>query len=368
MYILGVNLSHHPSTCLLKDGEIDLYIEEERISKQKYSHIENEEYVVLGDGSVKEFGGGYYAIKYLKNITYIDVIIFASFGSKYHDPRRIDIVLSALEREGISWGRYEYDEYEHHIYHAYNSFYASGFKEAVAIVMDGGGALDKTFNENQLGFFREGESVYHCSYSDNVVELQKNYTALEDLTIDPIIKETRSYSNHIPSAWLFSKTCEIFKFYSRGGEAGKLMGMSAYGTSISDIPWYREDNISINTNISSELLSLDVSKFQMQANFCAKLQEQTKMHTIRFMSNVIDKYNPKNIVLSGGYFMNCVNNYAYLKAFPQIKFFVDPIAFDSGTAIGAAKKVWYNISGDTTIRKFQNLYFGPNNAYVSRNK
>jgi len=359
MYILGVNLSHHPSTCLLKDGEIVFYIEEERISKHKYAHIEEEEHVVLDDGTVKEFGGGYYGVKYLKDINYIDVIVFASFGSEYHDPRRIDIVLETLKKEGIEWGRYEYDAYEHHIFHAYNAFYASGFNEALAIVMDGGGALDKESLESKTGFFREGESVYQCSYPDNVVELHKNYTALEDLTVDPVVRGTRTFSNHIPSAWLFSKTCEVFGFYSRGGEAGKLMGMSAYGSLTSDLPWYNENNVSLNENISKELLEWDVSEFESQANFCCKLQQETKMHTLRFISDVVSKYNPKNIVLSGGYFMNCVNNYAYLKEFPQINFFVDPIAFDSGTAIGAAKKVWYNISGDTTVRKFSNLYFGP---------
>jgi carbamoyltransferase len=108
--------------------------------------------------------------------------------------------------------------------------------------------------------------------------------------------------------------------------------------------------------------------FQKQANIAYKLQEETKKYTMSKLQDIIDKYNPKNIVLSGGYFMNCVNNYAYLKAFPEINFFVDPIAFDSGTAIGAAKKVWYNITGDTTVRKFNNLYFGPDNAYLPCNK
>ena len=44
----------------------------------------------------------------------------------------------------------------------------------------------------------------------------------------------------------------------------------------------------------------------------------------------------KNILLSGGYALNCTNNAKYLDAFPDYQFFVDPVANDAGTAIGSA--------------------------------
>ena len=44
----------------------------------------------------------------------------------------------------------------------------------------------------------------------------------------------------------------------------------------------------------------------------------------------------KNIVLSGGYSLNCTNNYKYLSEFPDHQFFVDPIPHDGGSALGAA--------------------------------
>ena len=43
-----------------------------------------------------------------------------------------------------------------------------------------------------------------------------------------------------------------------------------------------------------------------------------------------------NIVLSGGYSLNCTNNYKYLQSFPDINFFVDPVPHDGGTAVGCA--------------------------------
>jgi predicted NodU family carbamoyl transferase len=43
--------------------------------------------------------------------------------------------------------------------------------------------------------------------------------------------------------------------------------------------------------------------------------------------------------LSGGYSLNCTNNYKYLDAFPDHQFFVDPIPHDGGTGAGAA--IWF---------------------------
>ena len=34
--------------------------------------------------------------------------------------------------------------------------------------------------------------------------------------------------------------------------------------------------------------------------------------------------------------MNCLNNFKLVKKYPKLNFFVDPIAHDGGTAIGAA--------------------------------
>ena len=66
-----------------------------------------------------------------------------------------------------------------------------------------------------------------------------------------------------------------------------------------------------------------------------RVQEATKEITIHRIQKAIDKSGCKNIVMSGGYFLNCVNNYEYLKAFPDVNFYIDPMAHDGGTSLGA---------------------------------
>ena len=54
--------------------------------------------------------------------------------------------------------------------------------------------------------------------------------------------------------------------------------------------------------------------------------------------NAVERTGNKNIVLSGGYGLNCVANYYYLDTLKNmdINLYVEPTSSDAGTAIGAA--------------------------------
>ena len=71
-----------------------------------------------------------------------------------------------------------------------------------------------------------------------------------------------------------------------------------------------------------------------------KLKQQKKTQEISFNNTCklidIAKNKSKNIILSGGCALNCSNNFKYVKKYPDLNFFVDPIPHDAGTAIGVA--------------------------------
>jgi len=80
--------------------------------------------------------------------------------------------------------------------------------------------------------------------------------------------------------------------------------------------------------------SLDYNKVQI----AKEAQEKTFIATCNLIDKLKDKTN--NILLSGGYFLNCSNNFKYVKKYSKLNFFVDPIPHDAGTAIGAV--VYYD--------------------------
>ena len=67
-----------------------------------------------------------------------------------------------------------------------------------------------------------------------------------------------------------------------------------------------------------------------------KAQEETLEEKINLIKKAKQYSNCKNIILSGGYHLNCSNNFKLVKHFPELNFFVDPIPYDGGTAVGVA--------------------------------
>ena len=81
---------------------------------------------------------------------------------------------------------------------------------------------------------------------------------------------------------------------------------------------------------------------------------------------VVKMSGNKNVVLSGGYGLNCVANYWYLDQLKDegINLFVEPVSNDAGTAIGAAYFVYHQVSESMTVReRIKDLYYGPEYTY-----
>jgi carbamoyltransferase len=348
-YILAINVSHDSSSCLLKDGEVIYYNEESRFNRIKH-------YSILDDWENKFRVPSLYKVKNHTDV--IDYLVIASY--RHHDDTRaIHNIEQSLYKLGIKVKHTVYYPQHHHFYHAYNGYYSSGYRDAIVIVMDGSGAWDKEYK------YREIESIYTFT-GNNVDELYKHRS--NKLKPDSCVqgKEERFegttlYSNRFGCGMLFNNYCLITGLES-GDNAGKLMGMSSYGNVTDQDEW--TEIVGEHILFKDILYEQGAEKFkfiqeggqysfQEKANMAKKVQEETKEYTIEKIKWAIEKAPSKNIVLSGGYFLNCVNNYAYLKEFPDYNFYVDPIAWDGGTAIGAgyyiANKLGYNIKSLESI-------------------
>ena len=78
-----------------------------------------------------------------------------------------------------------------------------------------------------------------------------------------------------------------------------------------------------NTNLDKRILEI-----------AHKAQEETLQERIELIEKALTYSDCKNIILSGGYHLNCSNNFKLVKHFPKLNIFVDPIPYDGGTAVG----------------------------------
>ena len=349
MTILGFNPNHHGSICLLEDGELKFFIQEERIGNRiKYKS---------------------YPFKAFIDTIKTNKIDYISWGSPSMEmplykegtfPYWQEIAFS-YHPKVICW---DFSPSAHHECHVAHTFYNSGFKKAIGVVIDGLGSKTPT------DFHQETETIYECSYPHNFRVIYKNTTKKN-------INLSRAY-----------ETVTMHLGWSRD-EAGKTMGLAPYGKSNSLFPPFFKLNKGnsdvfyidptrkpINPNQNSTFIDeeknpqlklqidprewyYDESKItDLEKDLAWKIQNDTQQLVGNYIEKAIQETGLKQVCCSGGYFLNCVTNYYLLKRFPGIEFYFEPIANDAGTAIGSAKMLWHTETQDTTIRPFKSLYLG----------
>jgi carbamoyltransferase len=88
---------------------------------------------------------------------------------------------------------------------------------------------------------------------------------------------------------------------------------------------------------------------QLYADFAFQVQLQTQEAVCKMIESVISTTGLKKICITGGYALNVVANNYYTVRFPDVEFYIEPFADDSGNSIGGAMYVYRNETQDTTV-------------------
>ena len=357
MIVMGVNLSHDGSVCVIDDGNVIFYQEEERVTHEKHT-----------TGVLHSFAEG---MKY--NPTHV---VFTGALPYELDPQMLFANLMFASGKLKHFENYEMPEVsfmrDHHLTHASAAFYNSGFEEAAVLVIDGAG---QSFIDDEF-LYRESETIFRASYnkfdvlSKNLIKQhpRASYDAIaEELAYKPYL---RICDKELPTSYpinIHDSNMSIGKMFSKTGihifnsyhQAGKVMGLSAYGKEDPSHPRAFIDGIPNEDIFEAGLSNEDLAY---------RVQKDSIRPVVDLIMEALESSGSKNLCLSGGYFLNCVNNYKYLKLFPHVNFYVEPNSSDAGTALGAAKYLWHMTKGDFNVRKVESLYMssGADYAYDAR--
>lgn len=318
IYTLGVNLSHDASLCLLEDNNIIFYLEEERTSR-----IKRDDFPATIFNEIK---------KYCKEpLDYVALI-----SAKRVIPEAIDYVKYSLTKHNLIKQETTIHNLagKHHMCHATNAFFSSGFEDAGCVVIDGSG-----------------------SETDHGVEIESHFYATALMRDKITCIKTKTYDENNPGSISLGRAFDLVAGYcgfALHGSAGKVMGLAPYGNAKNVPELFTEYGESDSEIITWHEIKLDVKP----EDLAARIQEDSLKVSINSIKSVLEYTGCNNICLSGGYFLNCVNNYEYLKEFPGINFYVDPISHDGGTAIGAARIVYDKFHTQYKPQKLKTLYLG----------
>lgn len=353
MKVLGVSTAHDSSVCLYEDGKILAYYKEERLTKIKkdsnplrateeiFKTTDSIDLLAYGDPNTGENIHEY--IKFLKKRTSIyDVVDFSS---------------------------------DHHLQHASLAFYNSGFEEAVVIVIDRNGTV-------MYDSARESETIFHASYPHNFKTIYKNYWVFNSQAHANFAE----YRKNNPDIEIDVRSMYgIVKVYETATsliqqhilENGKTMGLSSYGDKTVKFPELFVNGTNVpndyyfghekNDGDSFESVYLDLTDLKnksftkhnvkIYADYAWHVQSQTQDAACHLIKKAIEKTGCKNVIITGGYGLNIVANAHYIKNFPDVKFYFEPLADDSGNSIGSAMLAYRMATKDATIYSIQDTFY-----------
>lgn len=349
-YILGISAFYHDSAAaLLKDGEIVAAVQEERFSREKYDArfpVHSIEHCLSEAGITPEEID--YVAFYEQPLTKFERLIetyvsyapsgFQSFrqaipiwlGQKLHLPREI--------RRGLS-NRYKGPIFfpTHHESHAASAFFASPYREAAILTMDGVGEWSTT----TIGFGK-----------DSRIELTHQIRFPHSLGL------------------LYSAFTYYCGFKVNSGEY-KLMGLAPYGEPrFVDLIYQNLIDVKPDGSYHMDLsyfnypqgLTMTTEKFhdlfggpprkpdsfldQRHMDLAASVQKVCEEIVLRSAKHIWkESGKPSNLVMAGGVALNCVANGRLLREGPFENVWIQPAAGDAGGSLGAALFVWHQLLG-----------------------
>jgi carbamoyltransferase len=392
IWIAGITRGHNGGVCLLKNGEVIFSTEEERFTRRKYdggplaSMLKIKEYtdkldlmVIAHTQTLADTSGV---------IDFTGDDMYTGFARKL---RLIDHKIPSYNKPGGEHPQVLDFSHMHHRLHAACAFYRSGFEDAVAVIVDGAGTFIPMTTDHGQTWGWEVESLFDCEYPATFKTLYKHIgmrdaagTQIENLEI-----QNETYESVISDRAGIVKVYEAVTEYCGFSaiEAGKTMGLFPYGEENNNIPkLFQEDGIVplsnrnlfiptypnsalVNSNLFAELkdgLASDVTKLQNRRDLAYACQTQTQEQVVNLIRKAVEMSGKTNVVVSGGYGLNCVANYHYLEALKDdgINLYVEPVSNDAGTAMGAAMMAYKHMTDDATVETAtDSLYLGMHYDY-----
>ncbi len=361
--VLGLNLSHDRSACLVRDGEIVVAIEEERLDRIKHS----EGFLVQGHFERLTKTIPIKSVAYCLDaagvgIDDLDLVIGnrpLGDGAVWRIVRDLPIKDKSKVRELPLPG--------HHLGHAACAFYPSGFEQAAVLVVDQAGARypqDRRIEKHTL-FRGEGSTLTPIKG----VEYPEDYSDMSlGLFYDFFTAKLGFVTRYGTPGW---------GVFGCGGypEAGKTMGLAPYGRVRPDWgDWLAFDGFDVRVSQQSldetwqRLLAEEGAEFdpvdplrwqtQFARDVARKVQDELERAMLHLTAFAFETTGMDRICMAGGVLLNSVANERVRTESDFTHIFIPAPAGDAGVAIGVALYGSITLLGHDRPKEMRHVYFG----------
>ena len=246
--------------------------------------------------------------------------------------------------------------YDHQYIHARIGYALSGFKKALVISLDGGGVDNGEPNSGGI-FLVDNGNIQPIKYFPMYHSLGLTYGCITEIcgfsmsegegktmTLAPMAEnESKSDKEKI-----YEHMCKVFPNF-KGIDVKSNGGVTFTGK-------FLHDTTTV-TIVDTRLLLL---KRLYHKNLIAwAAQKRIEDILIDFVSKAVDTTGIKNVIFSGGIFLNMIMNMKIQQKFgDKLHLFFNPVCSDHGNAIGAALEEYHQKTGKNPIPPYMSLYLG----------
>jgi carbamoyltransferase len=376
MKILGIQKHHSSSVCLLDDCNIIYFNQEERLSRHK-----------------KDSGFPFHCIvEIAKKAIEIDVLVLTGYETYTGEDRSI---IGLIQKLGIRFApnfTFYHQNRNHHLSHAANAFYNSGFDDAAIIVWDGRGS---TFALSNGYSAHETTTVFTAEYPNKFQAIYKRLYTPRPIDADTkvILDNGLGSAKELWPQW-YTKNSEItirndfdlgLMYHGMSiclgfdDEGGKMLGLSAYGKDnpefpsfidkhgIFDMTKHKFQSYGCNGHVGFNWEQHSQAQYNPNTgpDLAYRTQKDLEKYGLEFIKKTLQSSGKKNLILTGGVSLNVVANNFYKKNLPDdINLYVEPMCGDEANCIGMAKYFYHEVTKSNAIYPLKNIYLcGETPAY-----
>lgn len=355
MRIIGISPLHDSSVAVINDGELEYFFKEERLSRSKRD------------------GPPVLAIQKLIDTIKGPVDHACVAAPTGNDPcvRYIVTQIKKIFNCPVT----DYCQH-HHETHASLAYFNSGFDQALVFVIDRDGSLIEDFA-------REAETVFYVDAHATFKTLHKNFwvkdtgseSDLKRFSLEKLFKDRRRNYN-VDSSMSVVKVYESATslINQKPLENGKTMGLASYGRDLEfpnlfengrpldhkflhgyfvmdghSTPVYKDYMLNIAPTVTEE-------NFQFYADYAYQVQKQTQTVVLDMIKYWVNETGITNVCVTGGYGLNVVANQHYVANLPDVNFYFEPLADDSGNSIGSALHLYSTLTEEKNIKPLKDTF------------
>jgi carbamoyltransferase len=329
-WVIGLNHGSHDASCAIAfEGRVVAAIEEERLSRRKRAP---HEFPVLALRQCLSHCGIELADagEIVLGSDHAELAAWLGLDGSARDSvlpyGNIETIRALLLREFQTTCVPPIRSVKHHMAHAASAFWPSGFEQTAILVMDAMG-------EDTAGFLGVGQG--------------------------PQIDVRRTLPIEHSLGFFYEAAC-LFAGLGKD-DAGKLMGLAAYGRPRFDLPLRLVDGLPCWVGVREsrargralieERVAILLEYFQEMcfpyaiglrddimayADFAASVQHALQSTVLGLLTDLQRRTGLRHVVMAGGVALNCTANGSAAESGVFDHFYVQPAAHDGGVSIGAA--------------------------------